>query len=146
MLNAAIVGLGRWGRTLVSSVQNSSSSIRFVCGVDPQADGAAAFDLAGVRRAADLDEVLRDRAVDAVVLATPHSLHRDQVIRCAEAGKPVFCEKPLALTVRDALAMISACRDRGVVLGVGHNRRFWPSYGELKRLAGCGELGELLHI
>ncbi len=63
-----------------------------------------------------------------VVLATPHSMHREQVIACAHAGKQVFCEKPLALHAADARAMIEACRAAGVVFAVGHNRRFWPSF------------------
>ncbi|MEJ0069143.1 MAG: Gfo/Idh/MocA family oxidoreductase [Pseudomonadota bacterium] len=62
------------------------------------------------------------------MLATPHSMHREQVIACAHAGKQVFCEKPLALHAADARAMIEACRAAGVVFAVGHNRRFWPSF------------------
>jgi predicted dehydrogenase len=64
----------------------------------------------------------------------------------ARAGKQVFCEKPLALNMVDAAAMIDACRRAGVVLGVGHNRRLWPSMQALKRVVDSGELGEVLHI
>jgi len=133
--------------SLVSAVHERSERIRFVRGVEPRPSSAASALLGPhLKFAGSLEEVLHDPAVDAVVLATPHSLHREQVLRCAEAGKPVFCEKPLALAAADAQAMILGCRQRDVVLGVGHNRRFWPSIVELKRLARSGELGELLHI
>jgi predicted dehydrogenase len=66
---------------------------------------------------------LADPGIDAVVLATPHTLHRPQVEATAAAGKHVFCEKPFALTKADAEAAITACRRAGVALGVGHNRR-----------------------
>jgi predicted dehydrogenase len=89
--------------------------------------------------------VLADSSIDAVLLATPHSLHPEQVMACAAARKHVFCEKPLALGKADALAMIEACRNAGVVLGVGHNRRFWPSMRELTRIVAAGELGQVLH-
>ena len=134
MLDAAIVGLGRWGRTLVDSVQGSDR-IRFVREVDP-----------AVLPKSQLADALADPAVRAVVLATPHSLHREQVITSAQAGKHVFCEKPLALHATDAVAMIAACRRAGVVLAVGHNRRFWPAMRELKRLAAEGRLGRVLHV
>jgi predicted dehydrogenase len=64
----------------------------------------------------------------------------------ARAGKQVFCEKPLALNIVDATAMIDACDCAAVILGVGHNRRLWPSMQALKRIARSGELGDILHI
>ena len=134
MLDTAIAGLGRWGRTLVDSVR-ASERIRFVREVDP-----------AVAPASRLADALADPAVRAVVLATPHSLHREQVIASAQAGKHVFCEKPLALRAADAQAMIAACRRAGVVLAVGHNRRFWPAMRELKRLVAEGQLGQVLHV
>ena len=147
MIDAAIVGLGRWGKNFVESVQGKSERIRFVCGVDaapaPPREFAARH---GFRLCADYGEVLADPAVEAVVLATPHSLHRPMVEAAAAAGKQVFCEKPLALSVADATAMIEACRRAGVVLAVGHNRRLWPSMQALKRIAAAGELGQILHI
>ncbi len=146
MIDAAIVGLGRWGRSLVESVQGRSAKIRFVLGVEPD---AAARDFAAQHRlklGTDYRDALSDLSVGAVVLATPHSLHPDQVIAAARAGKAVFCEKPLALTRAHAAAMLEACARAGVTLGVGHNRRWWPAMRELKRLVDSGELGTLLHL
>jgi predicted dehydrogenase len=147
MLDAAIVGLGRWGRNFVQSVQGKSERIRFIRGVDAAPDKLREFAAQHeLPLCADLNEVLRDPAVKAVVVVTPHSLHRPMVEACAGAGKQVFCEKPLALNCVDAAAMIEACRTHAVVLGVGHNRRLWPSMQALKRICASGELGGILHI
>lgn len=146
MIDAAIVGLGRWGRALVESVQGKSSGLRFVLGVDPDPQAREFAARQGLKFSADYADALSDLAVNALVLATPHSLHLRQVVAAARAGKPVFCEKPLALTQADAAQMIEACERAGVVLGVGHNRRWWPAMRELKRLVDAGELGPLLHL
>jgi predicted dehydrogenase len=147
MIDAAIVGLGRWGRVLVAAVQGKSDRLRFTRGVsrNPGAHG----DFAATHRiglVADLDAVLADRSIDAVALATPHSLHCQQIIAVAAAGKAVFCEKPLTLTKADAELAVEACRKTGVVLGVGTDKRFFPAVAELMRLARDGELGRILHL
>jgi predicted dehydrogenase len=133
VISAAIVGLGRWGRALVESVHGKSERIRFVREVD-------------IASGSVLEDALDDASVQAVVLATPHSLHRSQTIAAAQAGKHVFCEKPLALRASDARTMIEACERAGVVLAVGHNRRFWPAMRALKGMLAEGRLGQLLHI
>lgn len=147
MINAAIVGLGWWGGNIVNAVQNRSGKLRFVHGVTKEPD--AARELAGkheIRLSTELDAALDDPRVEAVVLATPHSLHADQIVRVAAAGKPVFCEKPLALTREDARRAVEACRHAGVVLGVGQNKRYWPSMVEFRRALATGVTGPLLHI
>src|SRR5262249_9842001 len=93
-----------------------------------------------------LDAVLADPGIKAVLLATPHSQHLEQVIAAAKAGKQVFCEKPLALRREHAARMFEACRNAGVVLAVGHNRRFWPSLCLLREIVASGELGTTLHV
>jgi predicted dehydrogenase len=147
MIDAGIVGLGWWGNVLVESVQGRSDRIRFVHGVarDPTAKQEIAR-RHGLVLSPTLAAMLRDPAVQAVVLATPHSLHRAEIEEVAAAGKPVFCEKPLTLTAADAVAAVGAARAAGTLLAVGHNRRFLPALGEMKRLVDAGELGELLHV
>jgi predicted dehydrogenase len=146
MIPAAIVGLGRWGRSFVAAMQGNTR-LRFVCAVDAAMDGARDFAAKhSLPLGADYADALADAEVRAIVLATPHSLHPDQVIAAARAGKPVFCEKPLALKASDAARMIDACRRAEVVLGVGHNRRWWPAMQALKRTVETGALGKLLHI
>src|SRR5260370_29012071 len=104
MINAAIVGLGWWGKTLVESVQGTSAEIRFVAGASRTASPElnAFADRQKLRLAESYDAVLADPSVQAVVLATPHSLHAQEVVAAAKAGKHVFCEKPFALTRRAA--------------------------------------------
>ena len=141
VIDAAIVGLGRWGGALLESVQGKSDKLRFVGGVDPVVHKEGELWLTS-----KLEDALADRSIRAVVLATPHSLHLPQVLAAAAAGKHVFCEKPLALTLADATRMVQACERAGVVLGVGHNRRWWPAVRELQRIVAADELGKLLHI
>ena len=91
--------------------------------------------------------LLNNRArLQVVVLATPHSLHTEQIIACARAGKAVFCEKPLALKAADAKRSVEACKQAGVMLGIGTNKRFWPCMRELRRVVDSSVLGRLLHV
>jgi predicted dehydrogenase len=146
VIDAAIVGLGRWGRSLVESVQGRSDKMRFAVGVEPDAALGREFAAKHRLRIATFEEALAERSIAAVVLATPHSLHRPQVLAAAAAGKQVFCEKPLALALGDAQEMVQACARAGLVLGIGSNRRWWPAMRELRRLVESGELGTLLHV
>jgi predicted dehydrogenase len=147
LIRAAIVGLGRWGQNLVRSVQGVSDRLQFVRGVARRPDTVREF---AVRHRLELSsalgDALSDPGVDAVVLATPHSLHVDQVVAAARAGKPVCCEKPLALTRADAERAIAACYDAGVVLATGQDKRHWSSMRELKRVVAGGTLGQILHV
>jgi predicted dehydrogenase len=151
MLNAAIVGPGRWGRILVDSVQTEGvpkgEHIRFGRAVARSPDKAK--DYAATQKlelGADYAVALADPEIGAVVLATPHTQHRAQIEEAAAAGKHVFCEKPLTLTRADAEAAVTACERAGVVLAVGHNRRFLPAMHALKWMIDRGELGRILHI
>jgi predicted dehydrogenase len=147
MIDAAIVGLGRWGRTLVEAVQARSDKLRFTRAVTRNPDRVRDIAIRyGVELVEDLAPVLADPTIGAVVLATPHSLHCEQVIAAAGAGKAVFCEKPLTLTKTAAARAIDACREAGVVLGIGTDKRFFASVSELLRLAKAGELGKILHL
>ena len=147
MVNAAIVGLGWWGKNIVQCVQGRSTKLRFVHGVSKEIDDALPLaEKHGFALSDDLDKALADQRVEAVVLATPHSLHADQIVRVAAAGKPVFCEKPLSLKRADAERAVAACARAGVPLGVGQNKRFWPSMTELRRVVASGLLGKIMHI
>jgi predicted dehydrogenase len=146
MIRCAIAGLGRWGRSLVEAA-TANPRLKIARAVETDLGRALEFcSERGIALTDSLGDVLSDSAIDAVLLATPHSLHRAQVIAAAAAGKQVFCEKPLALRRADAKAMFDACRTAGVILAVGHNRRFWPSMRALRDVAASGELGTLLHI
>jgi len=147
VIEAAIVGLGRWGQSLVRSVQGRSERLRFVRGVVRHPEPVRGFDAEhGLVLSSSLATALGDDRVQAVVLATPHSLHADQVVAVASAGRAVCCEKPLALARADAERAVAACEDAGVVLAAGYDKRFWPSMLELKRVVASGALGDILHV
>jgi predicted dehydrogenase len=146
MINCAIAGLGRWGRALVEAARHVPR-LRITRAAETDLDGAR--DFCSERRIAltnNLASVLEDTSIDAILLATPHSLHKEQVIAASAAGKQVFCEKPLALRRDDAQSMFAACREAGLVLAVGHNRRFWPSLAALREIVASGDLGIILHV
>ena len=146
MLRAAIVGLGWWGQTLLGLLRgNAALSVVALVDID-RARAARVAAEAGVPAASDYEAVLADPRVEAVILCTPHSVHCDQVVRAAQAGKHVFCEKPLALSRADALRALGACEAHRVVLGIGHERRFEPPILELRRLYRSGALGTALQI
>ena len=146
MIRAAIVGLGRWGRTLVGAVQGQSAAISFTAGHTRTRSKAEQFCAEhGISLRDSLDEVLADPAIDAVVFATPHSEHGPQVERAAAAGKPVFMEKPFTLDRKSAVRALDAVARAGVVLGVAYPRRFHPGMRELKARIEDGRLGTIAH-
>lgn len=147
MIRAAIVGLGTWGQNLVRSVQGQGSAISFVAGATRTPEKAREFAATHtLRMLASYEDVLRDPGIDAVVLATPHSMHTEQIVQAARAGKHVFCEKPLGLDAQGAERAARACADAGVTLAVGYNWRYQPALREIRRLIDTGALGRVLHV
>lgn len=147
MIDAAVIGLGRWGKSLVTAVQGKSRKLRFVHGVSKEPDDVRVFaGQHGFKLSTDLADAIADPAVKAVFLATPHSLHVPQIEAVARARKPVWCEKPLALTRKDAARAVAACRQAGIVLGSGNNKRCFAAMRELKRVVESGTIGDVLHI
>ena len=147
MIRAAIVGIGGWGRNLVAAVQGKSEHLRFVAGTTRTPAKAADFcRQQGIRLVDTYEQLLADGAVDAIVLATPHSQHCEQIIAAAKARKHVFVEKPLGLDAREAERAVRECAEQRVTLAVGYNWRFQPALVEAKRMLDDGRLGKLLHI
>jgi predicted dehydrogenase len=143
----AIAGLGRWGKVLVDSVQGRSETVRFAAAVVREGSRSTADATArGMAVHHDLDAVLRDPAVDGIVLATPHSQHAAQIEACAAAGKPVFVEKPVTLTRASAERAMAAAKAAGVLVAAGFNRRFLAPVRDLKAMVDGGELGTVLHV
>lgn len=144
-VRAAIIGLGRWGRSLVSAVQGKTDAIRFVAA--HTRTRASAEDFCREKTIPLRDsyaEILADRNIDAVVLATPHSRHAEQVMAAVKAGKHVHVEKPLTLDRPSAQAVVTAAKMAGIVLAVGFNRRFNPSVAEVRRRLRDGRLGQVM--
>jgi len=139
-LGVAVVGLGWWGRTVVSLLQGRKR-FRLEMGVDVQP-----VEIGGLRVVQSYEEALEDRSVDAVILCTPHTQHTEQIVQAASKVKHVFCEKPLSLSRAAVLRAVKECNQHGVKLAVGHEKRFEPPIQEVFRMARAGELGELLQI
>ncbi|MDA0784923.1 MAG: Gfo/Idh/MocA family oxidoreductase [Proteobacteria bacterium] len=146
MLAAGIVGVGRWGQNLVNA-SAGAENIEFVAGAvrhpEKVADYAAEK---GLSLHTSLEAMLDEADIDAVVLATPHSLHVEQMLMAIEAGKHVLSEKPFTLSKADAEKVLDAADAAGVTVVVGHNRRFVPSLAELRRKIADGSFGTLLHV
>ena len=141
-----IVGLGWFGGVLAESARASGVADVVSC-YARSADTRAAFaEKHGCRAAEGLDQLLADPEVDGVIVATPHSTHTEIAVAAAEAGKHVFVEKPLTLTVADAKRVGEVAARAGVTVQVGHNRRRQPANRRIKAMIDAGELGTILQL
>ena len=145
-IGVAVIGLGWWGRELARAAGHVPE-LDLVAGVSPDAGERTSFarDF-GCAAGPVFADALADPAVDAVLIATPHSLHAEQVMAAAQAGRHIFVEKPFTLTAASGRAAAGACRDAGVVLAVGHNRRLSSAAARLRSLKEQGALGTVLHL
>jgi predicted dehydrogenase len=130
---------------MVSILKSCGTELEIVCAVEPNPAAGDFCAKIGLTLAASYDAALARADVDAVILATPHSLHPEQIDRGAAARKHIFCEKPLALTKADA-EWQWLCREAGLVLGMGHERRFEPPIVDILQKASGGHLGRILQI
>jgi predicted dehydrogenase len=145
MIRAAVVGLGRWGRSLVNAVHGKTDAIRFTRAYSRTRASAEPFCRErGIPLADSYEAILADPSIDAVVLATPHSAHAAQIVAAAGAGKHVHAEKPLTLDLPSARTVVAAAKTAGIVLAVGFNRRFHPSVVAVRRRLADGRLGSVM--
>lgn len=139
-----LIGAGWIGRFHGESVALRIPGTRLVAVADP-APGAAASLIERVspdaRAYTDALELIADPTVEAVLISTPASTHTDLVVAAAEAGKHVFCEKPMALTLEDADRAIGACAANNVALQVGFNRRFAADFAAAHDVITSGGIG-----
>ncbi len=146
MINAAVVGLGWWGKQIINCLE-TSDRIKVVKAMDVSANEGG--DLAaskGIAFTDSYEDVLADDNVEAVILVTPHALHEEQVLAAVAADKQIFCEKPFSLTADSAKRMMDACQARDLIVGIGHERRYEGALVEMKRMLDDRELGTLLHL
>jgi predicted dehydrogenase len=144
-VTAGIVGLGWWGRTLVAAI-DGLPDMDIVAAVVRSPEGVAWADKHGLETHPDFSTLLEDSRIEAVIIATPNTVHHKLSVIAAAAGKHVFCEKPLGLSRAEAVATVDACRSAGVVLAVGHEIRFEPPVRDLLLLARQGRLGQLVQF
>lgn len=144
MVRAAIIGVGRWGQTLVNSVHGKSDKITFVAGNTRTRSKAEDYCRErNIDLRDDLDSILGDPDIDAVVFATPHSKHEEHIKAAAAAGKHVFVEKPFTLEVESAKRALDAANSAGIVLGIDFQRRFHPSIVAIRDRIRDGRLGTI---
>ncbi|WP_419913184.1 Gfo/Idh/MocA family protein [Hoeflea sp.] len=143
-VNVAIAGFGWWGQHMVRRLSDNQN-IRPALVIDPDPERRELAGQQGVRTTADFDAALADPEIAAVILTTPNTMHEEQVVAAADAGKHVFCEKPLGLTGASARRSVAACETAGVILGIGHERRFEPALMKVRSLVEEGALGTIMH-
>ncbi len=145
-VRARIAGIGRWGKVLINSVSNSEA-ITFTVGCTGRKELARAYCVENNIDLRDsLDDLLTDPDIYAIILATPHRKHAEQLVLCAEAGKHVFVEKPFTMSAESAARAASSLTNAGLVCALGHNRRFLPAMSRLREIVSSGEIGQLLHV
>jgi len=143
----ACVGAGYWGKNLVRNFANvAGARLAMVCDPDAKVRARVAAEYPGVCVEADLAAALAAPDVDAVVLATPAIHHAEGALAAMRAGKDVFVEKPLALTVADARAVATEARERNRVAMVGHLMAYHPAFHRLVEMVRSGDLGEVFYL
>jgi UDP-2-acetamido-3-amino-2,3-dideoxy-glucuronate N-acetyltransferase len=143
--SVGLIGYGQWGRNLARNLA-ALGALRVVCDGDASARETARRHHPAALSAPDPAAVLADPSIDAVVVATPAVAHVALARQALEAGKDVFVEKPLALTVDDGHALVELAQARGRVLMVGHVLEFHPAVERLRELVARGDLGRLRYI
>ncbi len=152
-LNVALIGYAFMGRAHSNAYRQVGRffspklrpRMKVLCGRTPDAVKVAADQLGWDETATDWREVVRRKDIDIVDIVTPGDSHADIAIEAAKAGKVVFCEKPLANTVKDAEKMLAAVKKAGVLHMVCHNYRRAPAVMLAKQLIDEGKLGTLYH-
>jgi predicted dehydrogenase len=144
MVKFAIVGAGFVAQSHASAIKQIKGS-NIVAVVDKiEENGRKLAKDCDAKYYAGIDEMLKDIDVDCVDICTPTFLHEEMVLKAASARKHIFCEKPLALSIKEADNMIKAVKDNGVKAMVGLVLRFWPEYVKIKEYLGTGILGKPL--
>ncbi len=146
-VRVGVVGLGYWGPNIARNLAAiEDCELRWLCDADVAARERLGASFAGVRTTGELEELLADDELDAVVLATPVPTHAELTVRVAQAAKHCFVEKPLATTVADAQAAVAAADAAGTLLMVGHLLEYHPAVARLKQLIDDDELGPLYYL
>src|SRR5262245_54973759 len=138
-LSFGLVGAGWIGSFHAATLAERLPGVRLDAVADPVPDAAARLKAPKAYR--DPLELMADPAIDAVAICSPAATHADLVVAAAQAGKHVFCEKPMALTLADADRAIEAALLAGVALQVGFNRRFAADFAEMRVRIGDGAIG-----
>jgi len=158
MVKVAIVGVGFMGKMHLGVYTDKLDNVEVaaICDINKdalnienlQAGGnikteGTSIDLSGVKKYTDYKEMLKDGGFDFVDICLPTYLHADAAIDAFNAGYHVFCEKPLAISVKDAERVTEKAKETGNLFSVGQCLRYWPAYTEVKRLIESGKFGRV---
>jgi myo-inositol 2-dehydrogenase/D-chiro-inositol 1-dehydrogenase len=144
ILNIAFLGAGRMGTThLRNLVGIPGVRVRVVADTRLEAARQGAAIVRAERASDDIDGAIQAGDVDAVLISTATRTHAELIERCVRAGKPVWCEKPLALTLDDTRRVVDLVEASGVPVMIGFMRRFDPGYAAAKRAIEAGEVGRI---
>jgi predicted dehydrogenase len=147
VLRLGVAGLGYWGPNLARNFAAlPGCELAWLCDADAAACERVGARFTGVRATTEIDDLLDDPALDAIVVATPVPTHGSLAVRIMRAGKHCFVEKPLAIDVASAALAVSVSRETSRVLMVGHLLEYHPAVAKLKEIAEAGELGDIHYI
>jgi predicted dehydrogenase len=146
-VRVGLVGLGFWGPNLARNFDDlPGATLAWLCDSDEGRRAGVAERFPEARTTADLDELLSDPDLEAIVIATPVVTHHALSKQALEAGKHVFVEKPMALEGEDAEELVQLAEERDLVLMPGHLLLYHPGVRKLKELVDAGELGDVLCV
>jgi predicted dehydrogenase len=146
-VSVGVVGLGYWGPNLARNFSAlEGCELRWCCDVSAEARGRWSRSFPSTRFSADLDELLADRDLDTIAIATGVASHGRLAHQVLGAGKHCFVEKPLARSVEEASAVADAAETSGLVLMVGHLLEYHPGVAKLKEILDSGTLGDLYYV
>lgn len=141
-----IVGAGRMGTVhAINAARYTKAKVVAVADVNKGAAENLAKQVGASKVYPSYDSLVTDEEVNAVIITLPNNLHYDAIVKSIEAGKHVFCEKPLTIDVEEAEDIVKRAEKAGIKLQVGFNRRFDPSYEKAKEIIGQGLLGRIAH-
>ena len=141
----ALVGCGYWGKNLCRNFQ-ALNALSAVVDATENGQATARFLAPDVRITDDFDDILRDVQIQGIALATPAETHADLAIQALSAGKDVFVEKPMALSISEAETMQKVANETERILMVGHLLEYHPAVLKLRELINSEELGKINYI
>lgn len=145
MVRVALIGTGFIGDVHANSYASIENAELAAIVSTTEDKGKAFAQRFGARYYPNLQEALKNEKIDAIDICTPTKFHPDMAVEAAESGLNILCEKPIALTLKDADRMINAVERKNVKAMAAHTMRFWPEYVKAKEIIDSGVVGEPLH-
>jgi UDP-2-acetamido-3-amino-2,3-dideoxy-glucuronate N-acetyltransferase len=147
MISIALIGVGYWGVNILRVLNSLDNvNIRYVNDNSPQRLKQLKMKYPSLNLIQDIAQILKDRDIQAVAIATPASTHFAIAQKILESGKDIFIEKPLAMNTRDADALIKLAEKNKRIIMVGHILQYHPAVIRLKELISQGKLGKIQYI